>query len=200
MPGHAQSDADSVVYSINTGLEIYIDYGKLATLLTDFETKLEVGVSVQLANRLSPNLQVGYGSLQPNSAFENGVYESTGYYGRFGVNYLLPFDNVNSFFLGLKYALSFYEDEGTYEISSDIFDTYRVSFGEADLTADWFEIILGSEKQLKTKNLVAGGQFALRILNNRSRFNPVDTYAIPGYGRAFDQTVPALNVYLKYKF
>ena len=196
----AQENTDSTTFVINTGLELYVDYGKLATLPSDFESKLEVGIAVQLVNRLSPNFQVGYGSLQPNSAFENGVYQSTGYYGRFGINYLLPFDNINSFFFGLKYGLSFYEDEGSYEISSDIFDTYRVSFGEEDLSADWFEIILGSEKQTKIKNLSIGGQFAFRIINNRSNFTPVDTYAIPGYGRTFDQTVPALNLYLKYKF
>ncbi len=199
LPGHAQTEADTV-FTIDSGLEIYIDYGKLATVLTEFETKLEVGIAVQLSNRLAPNFQVGYGSLQPNTAFENSVYESTGYYGRFGVNYLLPFDNVNHFFAGLKYGISFYEDEGTYEISSEIFDTYRVSFGEQDLTADWFEIILGSEKKLRVENLSLGGQFALRILNTRSKFTPIDTYAIPGYGRTLDKTVPAINLYLKYRF
>lgn len=197
----ARSQQDSTVaITIDTGLEIYVDYGKLITQFSDFESKLEIGIAFQLANHLAPNFQAGYGSLEPATAFENGIYESTGYYGRIGVNYLIPFDNTNSFFIGTKYGLAFFEDEGTYEISSDIFDTYRVDFGEENQEANWVEIIVGSEKKLNNEQWSVGGQFALRILNQRDEFTPVDTYAIPGYGRTIDKTVPALNVYLKYKF
>ena len=185
---------------IDTGLEVYLDYGKLITQFSEFESKLEAGIAIQLSNKLAPNFQAGYATLEPATAFENGTYKSTGYYGRIGVNYLIPFDNTNNFFVGVKYALAFYEDEGMYEISSDIFDTYSVSFSEKDLEANWFELVIGSEKKLKSEKWAVGGQFTFRVMNQRDKFSPVDTYAIPGYGRTLDRTVPAVNVYLKYKF
>ena len=198
LPCHGQDEEDSTRLQVRTGLALYIDYGKLATITSDFERKLEGGIAVHLANRISPNVQVGWGRLNPQNAFENGEYESTGYYGRFGINYLLPFDNFNTFSLGVKYGLSFFDDEGSYEIASEIFDTYAVEFGETGQSATWFEVVFGSEKKLNNDHFVVGGQFALRILNSRDKFTPVDTYAIPGYGRTFDKTVPAVNLYLKY--
>lgn len=199
-PVFGQDVEDTTRLQVKTGLALYIDYGKLSTLFTEFERKAEVGLAVHLSNRLSPNVQIGWALLTPQNAFENGVYESTGYYGRFGLNYLLPFDNVNTFSVGLKYGLSFFDDEGSYAIASDVFETYSVEFGETGQRATWFEVVLGSERKLRNENFVVGGHFSLRILNSRDRFSPVDIYAIPGYGRTFDETVPAVNIYIKYFF
>ncbi|MEM1406604.1 MAG: DUF6048 family protein [Bacteroidota bacterium] len=189
---------DSTRIQVPTGLFITLDYGKLATLVSDFESKFAISVGFQLANRISPEMQLGYANLSPQNAFENGTYESKGFYSRMGVNYLIPFDNTNMFYVGLKYGLSLFEDEGNYQISSDIFETYSVDFGEQDQTATWFEVVLGSEKKLRKEKVYLGGQFTLRFANSRDKFSPIDTYAIPGYGRALDKSVPVLNLYIKY--
>ncbi|MEM9297568.1 MAG: DUF6048 family protein [Bacteroidota bacterium] len=191
---------DSTRIQVREGLFITLDYGKLATLVSDSESKFAISVGFQLANRISPEIQLGYASVSPQNAFENGTYESKGFYSRIGVNYLIPFDNTNMFYAGLRYGLSLFEDEGVYEISSDIFETFSDDFGEQDQTATWFEIVLGSEKKLRNEKVYLGGQFSLRFANSRDKFAPIDTYAIPGYGRTLDKSVPALNLYIKYLF
>ncbi|MEM7109124.1 MAG: DUF6048 family protein, partial [Bacteroidota bacterium] len=191
---------DTTRIQTKSGLFITVDYGKLATLASDFESKVEASIGVQLLNRLVPVIEVGFSTLNPRTAFENGTYESTGIYGRFGINYLIPFDNTNTYYAGLRYGLSAFEDEGNYIIESDIFETYSIPFGESSQTATWFEVVLGSEKKVRNYNIYLGGLFRLRFISTRDRFVPIDTYAIPGYGRTLDETVPAFNLYIKYLF
>ncbi|ELR73144.1 hypothetical protein C900_05193 [Fulvivirga imtechensis AK7] len=196
----AFAQSQNAVASTNTGLSIYIDYGKLLTIPTDFELKGEAGISFQLKNRFAPHVQLGWARLEPGGAFENGSYTSEGMYARAGVNYLLPFDATNSFYIGVRYARSQFEETGSYQISSKIWPSRIEKYTRKDLQADWFEVVFGTEKRFKQSHWYLGGNISLRILNNKEKFSPIDTYAIPGYGRAFDQTVPALNVYLKYSF
>ena len=186
---------DTVKAEINTGFQLYIDYGKLITVPTDFETKLEGGFAYRFKNRLSPNLQIGSAKLQPAQAIQNGEYTVEGQYFRVGLDYLLPIDNENLLYIGAKYGASRYEEAGHYMIASDLWDTYENSFSRTGLKANWLEIIIGSEKQLSPV-FIAGGYFTLRALLSRDEFEPIDTYAIPGYGRAFDNTTPALNFYI----
>ena len=192
--------ADTSRIEMASGLFISVDYGKLATIASEFESKLEASIGFQLSNRISPILQAGYAVLNPANAFENGIYESSGYYVKLGVNYLMPLDNTNTIYAGLRYGFSSFEDEGSYQIASDIFDTYTVNFGEKDQTATWFELVMGSEKKLRMENLYLGGQLSMRFINTRDKFSPVDSYAIPGYGRTFDESIPAVNLYIKYLF
>ncbi|MEM6524603.1 MAG: DUF6048 family protein [Bacteroidota bacterium] len=192
--------SDTTRIQTRSGLFLAIDYGKLATAVSDFESKFEASIGFQLSNRLAPVLEIGYAILNPRTAFENGTYESAGVYGRFGINYLIPLDNINIYYAGLRYGLSSYEDEGNYIIESDIFETYSVDFGESNQTATWFEIVLGSEKKIRNYNIYLGGLFRLRFINTRDKFVPIDTYSIPGYGRTLDKSVPALNLYVKYLF
>ncbi|MEM9856701.1 MAG: DUF6048 family protein, partial [Bacteroidota bacterium] len=176
------------------------DYGKLITAASDFESKFEAAVGFQLANRIVPTVHVGYATIRPQTAFENGTYESSGVYGRIGFNYLIPLDNTNTYYAGLRYGLSTFEDKGSASIDSDIFETYTIDFGESDQTATWFEVVIGTEKKLRYYNIYLGGLFSLRFINSRNKFVPIDTYAIPGYGRTLDNSVPAFNLYVRYLF
>lgn len=196
----AFTQSQDTIISINTGPSIYIDYGKLLTIPTDFELKAEAGISLQLKNRFAPHVQLGWARLEPGGAFENGNYTAEGMYGRAGINYLLPLDAANSFYFGLRYALSQFEETGNYQIASQIWPTRVERYTRKDLQADWFEVVFGTERKFKQSKWYLGGYLSLRILNNKDTFSPIDIYAIPGYGRAFDKTVPALNVYVKYSF
>ncbi|MBL6446781.1 hypothetical protein JMN32_10690 [Fulvivirga sp. 29W222] len=193
----AQADADTTALEIKAGPGIYIDYGKLLTIPTDFETKFEAGLSFRLKNRLSPNVQAGMGKLEPGGAINNGTYLAEGWYGRIGINYLVPLNNKSMLYAGAKYSMSRFDESGSYEIGSNLWDNYKDGFSREGLQADWFEVILGSETMLDD-HWSAGGYFSLRILNQRDEFSPIDTYAIPGYGRAFDKTTPAVNVYIRF--
>lgn len=191
----AQAQTDSTRLS---GLEIAIDYGKLLTIATDFEAKAEISLGYRIKGRFIPQIQLGMAQLDPGTAFENGTYHSEGYYGTAGINYLLPIDATNSLYIGAQYGMSMYEDNYEYTIASAIWPDFTESVSRTDLSADWVAIVIGSEKKLRIKGLYLGGEFNLRILNSYDQFEPIDTYAIPGYGRTADSTVPAVNLYLKY--
>lgn len=205
---------DTTAVTVDEGLSLYIDYGKLLTLPFNFETKAEAGIAYRLKNRFSPNLQVGMAMVDPSAAFENGTFTAEGQYARVGLNYIIPLDGINMLYIGGKYAVAMYEESGTYEIGSSLWQNRAESYSRKDLQADWFEFVIGSEKRLKkssgepksdkskqeNSNWSLGGYFSLRIINSREKFEPIDTYAIPGYGRTFDRTVPVLNLYVRYDF
>lgn len=194
------NSSDSLKLEVKAGLQIYLDYGKVLTLATSFESKFEVGVAYQFKNKFSPNFQVGTSSLEPPPAFENGEYKSEGTFFKLGLNYALPFDINNMFYGGVKFGFASYSESGTYIITTDIWPDFEESFERNGLTANWYELILGSEKKMEASNWIIGGYFSLRILGSRDEFESIDTFAIPGYGRALDSTVPAVNLYLKYAF
>lgn len=201
----AQSDStktqsDSSRLEVKSGLQVYVDYGKILTLFTEFESKLEAGVAYQLKNRFSPNFQIGQSTLEPSVAFENGEYKSEGIYARVGIDYTLPFDATNLFYVGLKYGFSSFSESLTYTISTSLWPDPAQPFENDDATASWTELVIGSEKKMQNSNWRIGGYFALRVLIDRDTFDPIDTFTIPGYGRTADDTVPAINLYVKYAF
>ncbi|MEM9859833.1 MAG: DUF6048 family protein, partial [Bacteroidota bacterium] len=102
----SETTTDTTQIITPSGLFILIDYGKLITAASDFESKFEAAVGFQLANRIVPTVHVGYATVRPQTAFENGTYESSGVYGRIGFNYLIPLDNTNTYYAGLRYGLS----------------------------------------------------------------------------------------------
>ena len=130
-------------------------------------------------------------------AYKNAEYSSKGFYGRIGINYLYRYAPGVHLYIGAKYGKSFYEDEGTYELGSEFWKNYKYSFQRTDLQADWFEVIIGSEKQWKGI-IYLGFVTRLRALRSYDTFNPIEVYSIPGYGRTMDKTIPAVNLYIKF--
>lgn len=182
-----------------TSLDIGLDYLKFSSLLVDYETKYEGEVSMVFKGKIRASLEAGYGKLEPEKAFKNAQYEVEGTYWRVGLEYILPLDLKNSFFIGLKYGKSSFGDKGEFEIGSELWENFIQGFDRDKLTADWGEIVIGSEMRV-IPNLFMGWKFRLRILNNFENFEPIEVYTIPGYGRTFDNTVPALNLFVRYRF
>lgn len=196
----AQPDSvKSVKIVVKSGPQIYLDYGKLLLRATEFESKFEAGVAYTFGFRLQPNFQYGIATLEPATAIENGEYKSEGSYWRVGINYIIPFDNTNTFYAGVKYGQSKFEDSGSYLIESEYWPTYTDGFERKGLEADWFELVLGSEKKM-SDNVFIGGMFGLRFIYERSKEEFIDIYAIPGYGRTTDKSTPYVNLYVKYRF
>ncbi|MEJ2004115.1 MAG: DUF6048 family protein [Cyclobacteriaceae bacterium] len=175
-----------------------LDYGKVATLPLDFETKMEAGMGFRIGKHLSPVVYGGISTLNPENAISNGSYESSGWYLRAGLEYTLFIDQRNSFILGLRYAQSTFTEDAAYTVTSELFDNVTGELSREDLNARWAEVVIGSEMRMGESRFYMGGYFTLRILAERDEFSPVDTYAIPGYGRTTDKTVPALQLYMKF--
>jgi hypothetical protein len=192
-----QAQEDSVSTGSPPRLFLSIDYGKIATLPTNFETKIEGGLGFRVGKHLMPVIYSGTSTLQPDNAIVNGTYQSKGWYFRAGLEYIFSLDLRNNLIFGARYGQSFFNEELTYVIESELFDNLTGSAERYDLGAAWTEVVVGSEMQLGEGPFFVGGYFTFRILVNRDEFEPFDTERIPGYGRTVDKTVPALQLYLK---
>ncbi len=195
----AQGTADSTKTK-QSGIELSFDYGKVFTLASDFESKWSAGVGYRYKNKLMLSVNAGMATLDPQNAFENGTYHSEGQFGSVSINYIITIRPGNYLYFGSGYGVSMYKDSYSYTISNSIWPDATTTQSRQELQADWAFINIGSEKSLSIKGLFLGGVFSIRKLLNYDEFEPIDTYAIPGYGRTSDSTVPALNVYIKYLF
>jgi len=181
-----------------SGIDLSIDILKLTSLATSFEQKYEGGAKVIFFEHIGLAFDLGYGQLEPERAIKNGNYTSEGTYFRAGLDYETKLDTKSNIYFGLRYGQSSFEDQGNYIITGQIEEDLETSFARSNLSADWFEVILGTEMRF-FKDFYVGTIFRLRILGNYDAFEPIDVYAIPGYGRPFDATIPAANIYFKYR-
>ena len=193
-----------------SGVELALDYGKMLTLWTNFESKYEGGINIRFYERIVLASEFGYAELNPLKAYDNALYYTVkGSYARLGIDYYTSYDPKSFYYAGLRYGMSIFEDEGMFLIDSDYWEDYAEGFGSKDISASWFEIIIGTETYLKLskKNkdnpkskLLLGWKFRLRFLMDFENRDEPRIYSIPGYGRTFDQVAPALNFYIKYRF
>lgn len=208
-PGNDTTSVSEKKPGFFSGVEIYIDYGKLLLLASSFESKYEGGINLRFFGRAELVGEFGYAVLDPLKAYDDALfYTIKGTFYRFGLDYFIPIDRKNALYAGLRYGASQFSDQGEFLLESDFWEDYGDTFGSDNLQADWFEIIFGSEMRLgkaggdptPKSGLFLGWKARLRILMNfENREEPV-VYAIPGYGRTFDKTIPALNFYIKYRF
>ncbi len=180
---------------------IYLDYGKIAGYLTGQEQKNEVGVRLVFGNGLYLAAEYGLATLTPDNAYRNADYQVEGDYQRAGLGYLFAFNAKSNLGLGLMYGQAAFQDEGapTIESPSGLFGTVSSSFARSGLTANWAELNLLSETRI-ANNLYLGLTLRLRFMIDYDAQEPIDVYTIPGYGRTFDNSVPAANLIIRYSF
>jgi len=185
--------------SEKVGFGIYVDYGKILTLPSDFEKKAEVGIGVTIGNRWTLLADLGYALLSPQNAIKNGSYESSGYYLRGGLGYQMEIVPNSFLVLGGMIGQSHFDDMGTVIVRSSAWPDFEQTFERSRIVASWLELLLITEQRLKS-NLALGSRFRLRrLLNFDNNYEP-EVYSIPGYGRTLDNTVPAVNLFVKYMF
>lgn len=193
-----------------SGVEIILDYGKILTLPTKFENKYEGGINLRFYEKIVFAGEFGYAKIDPLKAYDNALYYTVeGTYLRIGLDYYLALDAKNFFYGGVRYGMSQFEDRGQFLIDSEFWEDFQDEFGSTDLSATWYELVFGTEtilqigkpdSKIHINKLFLGWKFRLRILGNFENREPPGIYTIPGYGRTFDKTIPALNLYLKYRF
>jgi hypothetical protein len=194
-----------------SGLELVIDYGKILTLWTDFESKYEVGINLRFYEKFVIAAEMGYAELNPLNAYDNALYYTVkGSYARLGLDYYTSYNPKSFYYAGFRYGMSFFEDEGLFLIDSEYWEDYQEGFGSTDISASWIELIVGTETYLKfgkkkeenpKSKFLFGWKFRLRILADfENREEKPLIYSIPGYGRTFNNITPAINLYVKYRF
>jgi hypothetical protein len=197
--GISQEDTTSVKRVIIPS--IYIDYGKLLLIPSDFETKYEGGIELLINEKFPIIVEVGSATLAPQSAYANGSYESSGSYYRVGAGVVSQIYPKNKLGISFRYGASTFDEKGSYSIesSSGKQDNYVGKIDRKNLSADWTEIVVYSDRDLNDLFTI-GLNIRFRILNKYDSFDPIDVYSIPGYGRSFDKVIPALNLFFKVSF
>ncbi len=200
-----QASNDSILVKKKfLSVEPYLDLSKLATIPFDFETKYEGGLELRFFEQYSFYAEVGSITTSPEGAYRNGVYESSGTYFRLGAGLVGPLDPAHDIGISFRYAISNFDETGSIFIDSpsQAQPDFVRRINRSDLSASWWELVLYSDRKLLESSdlLWFGLNLRLRILANYDVQAVPDVYAIPGYGRAFDKTIPAANFFLKVKF
>jgi hypothetical protein len=186
------------------GIGISFDYLKLHTLLLDDREKWEVAFNISVKNKINLIAEAGIATLMPEDAFKNANYTIDGNYGRFGLDYILQVNADNHFMLGLRYSVSNYNESILYTSENPIFDAQTGSIERNNLSANWLEFVVTSEKRINKifkspiKDFLHLG-FKVRIKSNLSytKFEFADTQQLPGYGLTNTKINPEINLYLK---
>lgn len=186
-----------------------LDYGKLGTTLIGLDEKYEAGLTMIFFNQYYLLGEYGMAKLEPENAFKNGRYLSEGSYYRVGGGFLKQLNAKSRLGLGVMYAASQFQDEGAIFISSPtgVQDDYNRAFERKNLSARWLEVMITSENRLVPNKenpdawinqlFAVGFYLRARFLSTYDRFEPIDVYTIPGYGRTVNNPNLALNLYLK---
>lgn len=185
--------------AIANGFGLFIDFLKFASPLINEDVKYEGGLEITLTRRFRVVAEGGYGLLQPESAIRNGAYQSEGVYGRAGIDFTILADARNYLYIGGRYAISNFEDQGAYFIESPLWPNEAPKISPRNNEARWYEVVLGTEGQLFA-DLYLGWIFRYRRLLSRDSYELLDVFSIPGYGIAPGKSSLAVNFILKYKF
>jgi hypothetical protein len=177
---------------------LYIDYAKAISSAFPNNQRWEGGVEFMFLDRIQTIVEMGKWDVSPESAISNGEYQMDGTYMRYGVGYVPYVDAMSRIGLGFRYATATFSDQGNYTIvsGSELQPDFVESFDRINLTATWFEAVFYSDKEIK-KWLTAGFTFRVRFMQSYDSFENPDVVIVPGYGRAQDKAVPAVNLFLK---
>lgn len=192
----APKPADTVNVSWG-GVSLMVDYLKFGSYILGNNEKYEGSLAITFFEDFMIVAEGGYGLLVPERAIKNGSYRSEGIYGRIGINFILINSPSNKIYLGFRYAQSRFEDQGSLVLESSVWPSYQRDFTRKNLTADWAELVFGTEGALKY-GFYMGWTLRFRFLNNYDKFDLFPIDRIPGYGMTTSKMVPALNLYLKY--
>ena len=183
-----------------------IDYGKLIESAFGNQLKYEFGVGVVLSDHFNFVVEYGYGRLNPKNVINNGSYTSQGNYIRGGFSYVIKVAPQRFLSFGLLFAYSKFADEGRVQIDSDIWDNFDELFKRDELSAQWMEIVISTEAPILRNsrsylsNIYWGSKLRIRMMLSETATQDFDIYAVPGFGKRYNNVVPAVNLFLKFKF
>ncbi len=174
---------------------VAVDYGRLTMI---FFTKKAHRYAGSLSILFRKNIQLsgilGYQKLvQERSMGNSSGYTVAGYYGNIGLDYFVFYNPRNNLYAGLRYGRSRCKNSTTPASPAE-------QVINKNLSASWWELVIGSEHQLfSSLGLYAGLIVHFRGLGNFEKFEPATNYIVPGYGRSVQNISPSLTLYIKYQ-
>ena len=198
-------DTTTVTSDRKFGISLVVDYAKPFEVLFTDQEKWEFGLGI-IVNKVVFVGEYGYANLKPASVINNGSYISEGNYYRAGLEYMFNIAPKRSLSLGTMYASSSFKDQGTVEITSELWPSVEEKFIREDLEVNWVEFILNTEAPLFRveeglfSNFYWGARIRVRVMLSDVVRPDFDIFAVPGFGKTYSPVVPAFNLFLKYRF
>jgi len=174
---------------------VAVDYGRLSMNLWRRKERRYAGtLSILFRKNVQLSGTLGHQDIgQERSMGNKSGYTVVGYYGNLGLDYFVFYNPRNNLYAGLRYGGSFFQGSTT-----PVSPLGQVI--SKDLTASWWELVIGSEHQLFSDlGLYAGFVIHLKKLNSSKKFEPAANYIVPGYGRNVQNIVPAITLYIQYQ-
>lgn len=168
-------------------IDIALDYRRLAMNLWNPQERRYVGsLSILWRKNIQLSGTWGYNQLRPSLAWGNSeAYTVKGQYGSLGLAYFIKEERYN-LYAGIHHGRSYFTNSTT-SISKD-------------LTASWWELIIGSEQRIfRNSGIYAGLMFHLKGFGSFESFEPATNYEVPGYGRSVSLVAPSISLYIKYQ-
>ncbi len=187
-------------------LDLSADYGKSIESLLQKQSKWEFGTGLIFQQHYKFVAEYGFGSLNPENAINNGAYNSEGNYYRVGFEYIFILKSKRYLSTGIMYGSSKFRDSVYVQIISEFWENLELSSQRENLSASWVEWVLNTEGPLSDAkkgfltNVYWGMKFRIRFLMSDISQPNFDIFAIPGYGKTFSNVVPAVNLFIKYRF
>lgn len=168
-------------------IDIALDYGRLAMNLWHRKERRYAGsLSILWRKNIQLSGTWGYNRLCSDTADGNNEsYTVEGQYGSLGLAYFIKEERYN-LYAGLHHGRSYF--------------TNSTASTSKDLTARWWELVIGSEQRLfRNSGIYAGLTFHLKGLGSFGSFEPATNYVVPGYGRSVSPVAPSVSLYIKYQ-
>jgi hypothetical protein len=190
-----EQTSDKFIQSI----ELQVDYLKAVTFFLDDRMQYEGSLNIRFMKNITLSGDFGFAHWTPQKRYNNTLFDTEGNYVRLGLDYRVKLDEKFELGLGARAARAFYQEKAVFHVESELHEGKINEFVWENLRATWAELVVSSDRKL-WKGLHAGLILRYRFLINAPVFEPLDSYAIPGYGKKFNNSLPAANLYLKYRF
>ena len=176
-------------------VDLSIDYLKFASYLSDSQKKYEGELGIMFG-RYRIAGEYGMAELTPKDLFDNADYYAKGNYWRIGFDFKLPVNPKNNLYIGARYAATEFDESILIYYDSNTFNPY---FEEnMGLKANWYEAVISSESRIIAQ-LYLGFKLRVRFMDSYDNPGLVEIYSIPGYGKSFDRSALAVNLFARYR-
>ena len=199
-----EADSSTQTSEKNVFIGLSFDYLKLHHFITTDNQKLEAALNINLVDKVHLIASYGLSTVIRESDYQNADYLVEGNYYRLGADYSLDVNPANKFMLGLRYAGSTYDETINYQNENPLFPDQSNTIKRTGQQANWFELVLTSEKRLNRifqldvhQILAVGMKIRIKTALDYPDQDFAPTKYVTGYGMTNTKVNPEFNLYLK---
>ncbi|OQX97376.1 MAG: hypothetical protein B6I20_12750 [Bacteroidetes bacterium 4572_117] len=185
------------------GIRFGFDVSPLVVRLFEPE-RSGLGVSIDFEFKTDYFGVIEGGLLNYGLEQKNFNYQSSGYYGLFGLDYNLlkaekSVDN-NILFAGFRYGISSFQQNIDNIVINNYWGTYNAELGQQQITGSWFELLGGIKAEVFfAKNFFIGWTLRAKTLLSGTKNETMQPIYIPGYGKTDKKFRFGISWFVAYK-